>query len=377
MLTGEGRAPAGFEVAPESLDRHLDAVAERPAVFLIWPREGTPYLARSSVLRRRLQRLLGERALVSRALNLRGVAARVEYWPTGSRLESSLVFYELARRHFPADYLQLIKLRFPHYVKVSMAEAFPRTRVTARLGGRALCYGPFRTRASAEQFEARALDLFQVRRCQERLVPSPEHPGCIYGEMNLCLRPCQQAVSPEEYRNEAGRLVRFLETGGRSLIQPLEASRDRLSQEMEFEAAARQHKQLEKVLETLRARDELVREAGRLNGVAVTRSATDGACELWFMLGGLWQPRVHFGFEVVEGKTISIDHRLRETAAALRAKPASARERQEHVTLLARWYYSSWRDGDWLPFDGLETIPYRKLVRAISRAAAPQPAIHP
>lgn len=365
-------APTSFEVAPETLDRDVEAAPERPAVFAIWPREGAPYLARTALLRRRLRRLLGERAALSRTLNLRGVAARVEYWLTGSRLESNLLFYELARRHFPGDYLKLIKLRFPPWVKVSMAESFPRTQITSRLGGgRALYYGPFRTRASAERFESQALDLFQVRRCQERLDPSPAHPGCIYGEMNLCLRPCQQAVSPEEYRNEAERLVRFLETEGRSLTEPLEASRDRLSQEMEFEAAARQHKQLEKIGEALKARDELVREAGRLNGVAVTRSAVEGACELFFLLGGVWQPGVHFGFEVVGGKTVSLDHRLRETAAALPGATVSVRERQEHAALLARWYYSSWRDGDWLPFDRIESIPYRKLVHAVSRAAAP------
>lgn len=371
-----GRAPEGFDAAPENVDRNVDTAPDRPAVFLIWPREGAPYLARTTLLRRRLRRLLGERAAPGRALNLRGVASRVEYWLTGSRLEANLLFYELARTNFPTDYLKRIKLRFPHWVKVTMAEMFPRTQITSRLsGGRSLYYGPFRTRVSAEQFESQALDLFQVRRCQERLAPSPEHPGCIYGEMNLCLRPCQEAVSAEEYRNEAGRLVRFLETEGRSLIEPLEASRDRLSQEMEFEAAARQHKQLEKIGEALRARDELVREAGRLNGIAVTRSAVEGACELWFMLGGVWQPGVHFGFEVVGGKTVSLDHRLRETAAAaLPGLTAPAAERQEHVALLARWFYSSWRDGEWFPFERVESIPYRKLVHAVSRAAGPLPA---
>ena len=37
------------------------------------------------------------------------------------------------------------------------------------------------------------------------------------------------------------------------------------------------------------------------------------------------------------------------------------------LALLARWYYSSWRDGEWLPFDGFPALPYRKLVNAIHR----------
>jgi hypothetical protein len=36
-----------------------------------------------------------------------------------------------------------------------------------------------------------------------------------------------------------------------------------------------------------------------------------------------------------------------------------------------RWYYSSWREGEWLAFDAPEKLPFRKLVRTISRVAAP------
>jgi len=369
MIAGQ---PTILEIPAGEVDRTLEGVPERPAVFLVWPREGSPYLARTTVLRRRLKRLLGERAGPGRLLNLRAVASRVEYWLTGSRLETSLVAYELAARHFPETYLKLLKLRMPHYVKVLVSNPFPRTQVTARLGGgRSRYYGPFRTRASAEQFESQALDLFQVRRCQEELEPRPEHPGCIYGEMNMCLRPCQQVVSREEYASEVGRLVDFLDSDGRSLVEPLEASRERLSAEMDFEAAAREHKQLDKIQQVLRLRDELAREIGRLCGVAVTASVEAGAVELWFVLGGCWQAPVRFGFQVVEGKTVSMDQRLRELVAGQNPGKATARERQEHAALLARWYYSSWRDGEWLGFDGVERVPYRKLVRAISRVAGP------
>jgi hypothetical protein len=369
MIAGDSTK---LEISTANLDETLESVPERPAVLLVWPREGAPYLARTNVLRRRLKRLLGERSAPSRFLNLRAVARQVEYWLTGSRLESSLLFYELAVRHFPETYPKLLMLRMPHYFKVILSNPFPRTQVTARLGGgRSPFFGPFRARASAEQFASQALDLFQVRRCQEDLDPSPGHPGCIYGEMNLCLRPCQQAVGAGEYASEVQRLVRFLETGGRSLEEPLAASRDRLSEELDFEAAARQHKQLEKVQQVLRLRDDLVREAGSLCGAAVTASVAAGAVELWFVLGGGWQAPVRFGFEAVAGKAVSLDHRLREVVAGLNPRKLPARERQEHLALLARWYYSSWRDGEWLPFDDLDRVPYRKLVRAISRVAAP------
>jgi excinuclease UvrABC nuclease subunit len=351
-------------------DAALESVPNTPGVFLLWPREGEPYLSKTARLRRRLLRLLKEREKPSRLLNLRHTVARIEYRLTASGLESGVVHYELARRFFPETYLDLLRLRMPPYVKIVLNNEFPRSQITTHLARSAgLYFGPFRSRTSAERFESQFLDLFQMRRCQEDLVPSPEHPGCIYGEMAMCLRPCQQVVGAAEYQNEVDRVTEFLRTGGRSLLDSIAHSRDRLSDEMQFEEAARQHKRFEKVQEVLKLRDELACDVDRLDGVAITRSLAAGAVQFWFLRGGNWQCPQLFSFEVQEGKPISMDRQLREVFAAVTAQKLTVRERQEYLALLARWYYSSWRDGEWLSFETWDEIPYRRLVHAISRVA--------
>jgi len=353
-----------------SLDQALEEVPNRPAVFLLWPKAGDPYLGKTTVLRRRLLRLLRERETPSRLLNLRHTADRIEYWLTGSKLESAILMYDLARRHFPKTYLDVLRLRMPPYVKLILTNEFPRSQITTHLGRTlATYYGPFRTRATAEKFESQFLDLFQVRRCQEDLIPSPSHPGCIYGEMGMCLRPCQQVVSVEEYSHEVDRVADFLRTDGRSLLDAATAARDRLSTDLDFEQAARQHKRIEKIQEVLGLRDDLARDIDCLNGVAVTASAEPQAVELWFVHGGAWQGSRRITFEIVEGKPVSLDQKLREAASTLNPATQPMRQRQEYLAILARWYYSTWRDGEWFPFDTQENIPYRKLVHAISRVA--------
>ncbi len=226
-----------------------------------------------------------------------------------------------------------------------------------------LYYGPFRTRASAEQFDGRLLDLFQIRRCQENLEPRPEHPGCIYGEMNMCLRPCQQVVGIEEYRSEANRIVRFLETSGAAALAEAEAARDRLSEEMNFEEAARRHKRIEAIEGVLALRDDLARDVERLYAIVVSKSRDPGAVALWFCCRGWWQAPIRFEL----ASDVSLDRRLRDLIGDLRPERPSSSSREEHLALLARWAYSSWRDGELLLFDALENAPYRKLVRAISK----------
>ncbi len=355
--------PAPRVAQPEDLDQ----IPDRPAVFLLWASEGKPYLAKTALLRRRLKRLISERDRVSRLLNLRGVAERIEYWLTGSQLESTLIHLELARAHFPDDYPRIARIRPVHFVRLTLDNPFPRTMITTRVT-RGLHYGPFASRAAAEHFEAGVLDLFLLRRCEENLAPSPDHPGCIYGEMKRCLRPCQTAVTADEYRKEADRIAEFLDTRGESLVAIAEAERDRASADMQFEEAERMHERLARIKEVQNSSGELARSIGELNGIAVAGSAEQDAVELWFLLRGNWQSPVRFRIGESAGHAAgqSMDRRVREVVAAVPAS-ATAAPNPEHLAILLRWFGSSWRDGEWIAFDSIERVPYRKLVNAIGR----------
>ncbi|HEY3836811.1 MAG TPA: hypothetical protein VGL72_09575 [Bryobacteraceae bacterium] len=356
------------------LDANLESVPNAPGVFLVSVREGSPYLARTGLLRRRLLRLLRERDKPSRLLNLREAVTRIEYWLAGSRLDSSMRMYDLARRYFPGDYLEYLHLHSPPYLKVLLSNEFPRCQITTHLGrSKSLYYGPFRNRAAAEFFENEFLDLFQMRRCQEDLEPAPSHPGCIYGEMGKCLRPCQQAVSREEYAGEVDRVVDFLRTDGSSLLDTVIASRDRLSADMEFEQAARQHKRAEKIAEMIRARDPMARHVDHLHAIAVTPSSCPGATDIAFVNAGYWYGLFQLNFDIGEGKPVPLDRRLREMIEAQAWTPTTSRERQERLAILARWFYSGWCDGELFLFDDWARPPFRRVVNAISRAARGEP----
>jgi excinuclease UvrABC nuclease subunit len=347
----------------------VEAVANKPAVFLLWPREGKPHLARTNVLRRRLQRML---RTVGEAVE------RIEYRHTGSRLESQFLLWELARRYLGEDYRRQIRLRLPPYVKLVTSNPFPRTQLTTHLGRAAAVYfGPFRNRSTAAHFESEFLDLFQLRRCQEDLMPSAEHPGCMYGEMGRCLRPCQLAVGPEEYQGEAVRVADFLHTCGHSLLDPAAAARDRLSAEMDFEGAAMMHQRLRRIEDVLGLADEMARDVNRLNAITVTPSAQPESVDLGWMRRGSWQGFRRLEFGLADGQTVSLDTRLRETAASIPETRPAPVDRMEHLAILSRWFYSSWRDGEMLLVDDWEKMPWRKLVNAVSRVAKGPQTPHP
>lgn len=247
--------------------------------------------------------------------------------------------------------------------------------ITTRLG-KGLQYGPFASRAAADRFNEALLDLFQIRRCEENLAPAPDHPGCIYGEMNRCLRPCQLAVSKQEYRGEVTRVEEFLRTGGASLRHTAEAARDRASAEMRFEEAAQLHQRAARIGEVQALSSELARSLDALAGVAVTPSAEKDAVELWFLAGGRWQEPRRVTLSETAGAGQSLDRRLGEIASGI-APPvdtiSAAEPSLEHLAILVRWYSSSWRDGEWIGFESFDKLPYRKLVNAVGRVAGARP----
>ena len=180
--------------APENANEVLRAIPGLPGVFALrGPRdEDQPYLTRAADLRRRVTRILAPPDSQSKRLNLRTRVARIDYTITGSEFESTLTLYHASAAIFGLDEARRrLRLRTPFFLRFTAENAYPRVYSTNRLSKRALdnFYGPFPSRAAADHYCDAVLDLFKLRRCVEDLAPYPEHPGCVYQEMNKCLAP--------------------------------------------------------------------------------------------------------------------------------------------------------------------------------------------
>jgi excinuclease UvrABC nuclease subunit len=360
--------PEPLQIDPGSahFEADLSSLPRRPGVYLLEMAGRETYMGWSLSLEKRLTRLfLVTEGRIGPAARVRELVTAIRCWPTASRLEKWLTQYSLARQVYPKEYRKRLKLRNPWFLSLLLDDPFPRIQVSTRLPGGALTIGPFRTREIADAFEQECSGLFQLRRCTEDLAPHTGHPGCIYGEMNLCLRPCQLAVSGEEYASETTRASDFLLTDGQSLMTPLKAARDRASEDLDFELAARVHKQIDKLKGISTLRGDLIQAIDELNGVAVTKAGGERAVKLWPMVAGYWQTPFGLDFEGLQGGR-SMDNRLREWITNMTAAAERDGRRVDDLALLARWYYSSWRDGAWIPFREPSKLNYRRLVKEIS-----------
>ena len=163
-----------MEFSPERDSELFDAAPTSAAVFVLrGEADSDPYVGKSSNLRRRLQRLLGQAEGQSRKLKLRDRVREVEWWAVGSDFEAGLLLYKTLRREFPSTYSDRLRLRFAPLVKLILDNPYPRATVTTRISGRksaAEYFGPFPTRVAAEKFASDSLDFFKMRRCTTRRV---------------------------------------------------------------------------------------------------------------------------------------------------------------------------------------------------------------
>lgn len=353
-----------------------------PAVFLLRGADESaePYVSKTANLRRRLQRLLGAPEGQSRRLNLRDRAAQIQYSLTGSDFESTLLLYRVLRQEFPQTYQKRLRLRPAPLIRFNLENAYPRAYVTTKIGrltGQSAYYGPFRSRAAAEQFLSDSLDLFKIRRCTFELHPDPSFPGCVYSEMKMCLAPCFKGCTDEAYAAEVERVREYLDSCGESLLHEIAAERDRLSAELEFEAAAQQHERMGKVKSILSGSDEICGRIDQLDAVIIQPATEKHSVALFrFRSGQITGPE----FLPIEAEPDgrSLDDRVRAALEAL--APAGARtalQFTEELALLKRWYYRGHRVGEIVLAGRNGELSIRKLANAAGRVHRGEKALEP
>ena len=380
-----------IEFAPERDEEFFAALPSSSAVFVLRAKiaGAEPYVSKTANLRRRLQRLLG--AAEGRRLSLRERVATVEFCEVGGDFEAGFALYRLLRREFPEKYTERLHLRPAPLVHLLSDNPYPRVAVTSRirsLRATGAYFGPFATRAEAEQYANDSLDFFLLRRCTEELAPDPKFPGCVYSEMKMCLAPCFKGCSDERYAEESARVERYFESAGHSLLVEISRARDESSERLEFEAAAAAHTRLEKLKSVQGRIAEIVHRIDRLNGILLQPSHLPGHIALFRIAGGMLHQPIAFD---VSGRGLKPEAKPPESEAAHNAKPQSAptqsmearikellgaaepvvprsaQEWMEHLALPKRWYYRTNKVGEIFFEDDHGLLPMRRVVRAVGR----------
>jgi excinuclease ABC subunit C len=221
----------------ELMDR-IDEVPDEPGCY-IFKRRGKPlYVGKAKSLRKRLSQYLSGRvsgdpkagAMLERATEL-------ELILTANETEALLLEMNLIHKHRPKYNVSIHG--FP-YIKITK-EKYPRIFVTREAHdtrtGRYV--GPFTDASAVRRTVALTNRAFGLRTCAYDLDRKPPRRPCLDYEIGVCVGPCVDAVTVDDYASSIETALTFI-TGRRAgVMRELEQRMAEAAAELAFEEAAK------------------------------------------------------------------------------------------------------------------------------------------
>jgi excinuclease ABC subunit C len=224
-----------------ALSEKLANLPARPGVYLFKDRDGAVvYVGKARALRDRVRSYF----LASRGSGdplrdaLRADIADVDLVLTDTEMEALALENNLIKRHRPRYNVLLRDDKNHPYLKLTLAEEYPRLHVVRRPAEDGNAYGgPYIPASLGRRTAGMVHKLFGVRSCKETLNGRRARP-CLQYQIRRCIAPCVAEIcAPERYRRAAEDARLFLEGRTEEVVSRLRAEMERAAADERYEEA--------------------------------------------------------------------------------------------------------------------------------------------
>ena len=295
----------------------LKNLPDRPGVYLMKDARGSVlYVGKAQSLRSRVRSYWQKEVPGPAQQIVRSVVDRisdVEYTLTDSVSEALLLENSLIKRFQPPFNVRLKDDKSYPFIKVTLADDFPRIERTRKLpqdGSR--YFGPYASASSVDEAMNLVRRIFPFRTCTidirdgERALQRP----CLLYHIKRCQGPCIQAISKEAYRADIAQVELFLEGRQESVARALRTEMQAASDRLEFERAAALRDKVRSIERTMESQKMAAFARTDLDLVGLARRDSQAAVQLFVIRNGkaigrdvflLEAPRESTDAEVVSG----------------------------------------------------------------------------
>jgi excinuclease ABC subunit C len=222
-----------------ALDDKLAQLPGRPGVYLFKDAAARVlYVGKARVLRDRVRSYFqASHAVELHKARMVEEIADLDLVVTDSEMEAIALENNLIKRHQPPYNVRLRDDKNHPYLKLTLAEEYPRLHVVRRPAEDGNAYGgPYIPASLGRRTASLARKLFGIRTCKETLDGKRPRP-CLQYQIKRCIAPCVAEIcSPERYRRSCEDARLFLE--GRT-----EEVTRRLREEMAAAAGAERYEE--------------------------------------------------------------------------------------------------------------------------------------
>jgi excinuclease ABC subunit C len=280
-------------VTPE-LTAILAKLPDRPGVYLMKDaRDEVLYVGKAQSLRNRVRSYWQKGPApgpdTQRIRTVIDKVVDVEYTLTDSVSEALLLEANLIKRYRPRFNVRLKDDKSYPYIKITLADDFPRVERTRKLPNDGSRYfGPYASASSVDEAMNLVRRLFPFRTCTidiregERALQRP----CLLYHIKRCQGPCIEAIDRAAYRADIAQVELFLEGRQETLMVALRAEMADASEKLEFERAASLRDKVRAIERTMESQKMAAFARTELDLVGLARQDSQAAIQLFAIRDG-------------------------------------------------------------------------------------------
>jgi excinuclease ABC subunit C len=278
-------------VTPE-LEATLARLPDHPGVYLFKDAAGgVLYVGKAQSLRHRVRSYWQRRGPRGGSWGVFSIdqVVSIEWTLTDTVSEALLLEANLIKRHQPTYNARLKDDKSYPFIKVTLADDFPRIERTRRLvqdGSR--YFGPYASVTSVDSAMDLIRRLFPFRTCTipirdgERALSRP----CLLYDIKRCQGPCIQAISKADYRRDIEQVMLFLEGRQEQVARHLRREMETASEALDYERAAALRDQLRAVERTTESQKMAAYARTQQDVLGLARGPGEAAVQLFVVRGG-------------------------------------------------------------------------------------------
>ena len=279
-------------MTPE-LEATLKRLPDRPGAYLMKDARGTVlYVGKAQSLRSRVRSYWQKQTGSAEIHLIRSVIDKVadlEYTMTDSVSEALLLEINLVKRHRPRYNVRLKDDKSYPFIKITMAEDFPRVERTRRLPADGSRYfGPYASASSVDEAMNLIRRLFPFRTCTLDIHEGRaaiERP-CLLYHIKRCQAPCVGYIGKAEYRAQIDQIVRFLEGRQEDVARALTDQMHAASEATEYERAAALRDKVRAIERTMESQKMAAHASTEEDVLGLARQDNQAAVQLFAVRGG-------------------------------------------------------------------------------------------
>ena len=296
-----------------NIQEELKKLPDKPGVYIMHNANDTIiYVGKAIILKNRVRSYFRESANHSpKIAKMVSLVERFEYIVTDSELEALVLENNLIKEHKPKYNTMLKDDKTYPYIKVTMADVYPRILFSREMKkDKSKYFGPYTSAGAVKDTIELINKLYKLRTCNRKL---PKDAGkerpCLNYHIHQCKAPCQNLVSPEEYGKQVAEALEFLNGNYGKIIKELQQKMEIASENLEFEEAASYRDLLNSVKQVSQKQKITDSEGEDRDVIALARDEQDAVVQVFFVRNGKLIGREHFYMtnvaEEVEGKILT------------------------------------------------------------------------